>query len=82
MLTVGADDWRERAACARVTGISFFPAPNDAAEISRAKAVCFSCGVREACLLFALETEQPDGIWGGSTPKERSRMRRQLLAEA
>lgn len=39
----------------------------------RAQLVCSECLVREACLEDNLEEEQ--GIWGGTTPDERSRLR-------
>ena len=45
-------------------------------EVMRAKAICQVCGVTEECLAFALQTRQVFGIWGGSTPQERGRMRR------
>lgn len=42
-----------------------------------AKAICASCGVREECLAFAVETGQGDGIWGGMNARERERVRRE-----
>ncbi len=39
-----------------------------------AKAICAGCVVKDACLEFGLH--QPDGIWGGTTPGERRRIRR------
>lgn len=32
---------------------------------ARAKAVCSSCPVREACLAGALNRREPWGVWGG-----------------
>ncbi len=32
--------------------------------------------MRNACLAFALETDQEDGIWGGKDETERRRLRR------
>lgn len=32
---------------------------------------CESCPIREACLRYALETQQPAGIWGGMTATQR-----------
>lgn len=43
-------------------------------------ATCGRCPVREACLQYALETEEEDheaGVWGGTTPYQR----RQLMVE-
>jgi WhiB family redox-sensing transcriptional regulator len=40
----------------------------------RAKAICVTCPVREACLREALEMRDPWGIWGGTLPWERERV--------
>ena len=48
---------------------------------NRAKAVCMGCPVLDDCLGFAIETNQPDGIWGGYTSKERTKIRRQWLED-
>jgi WhiB family transcriptional regulator, redox-sensing transcriptional regulator len=45
------------------------------AQVFAAKAVCFRCAVRAACLSYALVTGQA-GIWGGTTQEERQAMRR------
>jgi hypothetical protein len=43
---------------------------------ARAKAICAKCPIREACLEYAVETRQPEGVWGGCSTTERV-----LLAE-
>lgn len=73
--------WRELALCNGSTEVSFFPMPDDLVGINAAKDVCSNCSVADECLAFALETNQPDGIWGGATPKERTRLRREWLEE-
>lgn len=35
------------------------------------RVVCGGCPLRELCLEYALETREPWGIWGGTTPQER-----------
>ena len=75
------ESWREAAACLDMTDVGFFPGPEDLGGVSRAKAVCASCPVAGECLSFAIETRQPDGIWGGLTPKERARVRRHWIEE-
>jgi hypothetical protein len=40
-----------------------------------AKALCAQCPVREGCADWALENDERDGIWGGLTPKERTKIR-------
>ena len=71
--------WREGAACADRPEIDFFAPSEDGEEVRRAKTICASCPVLDDCLAFAIETNQPDGIWGGHTAKERVRIRRQWL---
>ena len=36
-----------------------------------AKELCSSCPIIEQCLRFAVNTDEPHGIWGGMTPNER-----------
>ena len=71
--------WREGAACIDRPEVDFFA--DSQAEVARARAVCASCPVLEDCLGFAIETNQPDGIWGGHTAKERTRLRRRWLED-
>lgn len=35
------------------------------AELERAKALCATCPLQEACLDSALERREPWGVWGG-----------------
>lgn len=85
-MTLGWDwnqeDWRRNAACRDIDPDMFFPSGHtgDAVEhIAAAKAVCGQCVVRAECLEFALEANQDDGIWGGTTEEERRRLRRSWL---
>ncbi|HUO46599.1 MAG TPA: WhiB family transcriptional regulator [Acidimicrobiia bacterium] len=73
--------WRDAAACRDMTEVDFFPSPEDAVGISKARDVCSTCPVADQCLEYALETRQTDGIWGGHTTKERSKLRRLWLEE-
>lgn len=67
-------EWRDRARCIGMDFDLFFPARG--ASTFEAKAVCEGCAVRAECLEFALETDQKFGIWGGTSERERRRMRR------
>jgi WhiB family redox-sensing transcriptional regulator len=73
-------DWFDDAACRDANTAVFFPRSD--AHTDEAKAICATCPVREECLEFALETRQPEGVWGGLTPIERHRVirRRQKAA--
>jgi WhiB family redox-sensing transcriptional regulator len=44
-------------------------------EINRAKDICANCPVQEDCLDWAMEQQEPYGIWGGLTARERDRLR-------
>jgi WhiB family transcriptional regulator, redox-sensing transcriptional regulator len=79
LLELEPEFWREGAACADRPEVDFFPASEAGEDVRRAKAICASCPVIDDCLAFAIETNQPDGIWGGHTAKERIRIRRQWL---
>ena len=61
--------WQDLAACREFSVESFYP-PTDQ-EGDEAKAICFTCPVREQCLEFALAVGERFGIWGGMTAQER-----------
>lgn len=46
----------------------------------QAKAICAQCPVEEPCLEYALADWTLLGIWGGTTPKEREKIRRARAA--
>jgi WhiB family redox-sensing transcriptional regulator len=45
-------------------------------EAAAGKARCYPCPARVPCLRWALRVPETEGIWGGTTPDERTRMRR------
>ena len=67
------DDWMARGACRTVTGVDFFP--NDGAGVLAAQRVCSGCPVRPACLEYALDNAISHGVWGGTSDRERQRLR-------
>ena len=38
-----------------------------------AKAICSGCPIRKNCLEFAIAYDEPFGIWGGLTHRERAK---------
>ncbi|MFJ3222477.1 WhiB family transcriptional regulator [Streptomyces sp. NPDC086783] len=73
------DDWRESAACRTADPDLFFPIGNTGPallQIQEAKAVCRGCPVQDACLEWALDSEQTQGVWGGTSEDERRALRR------
>lgn len=73
-LEIDPDPTFRDAPCTRVDPDLFFPDPRSKAR--PAKRVCGTCPdlVRLACLRYALSGDIP-GVWGGTTRKERARMR-------
>jgi WhiB family transcriptional regulator, redox-sensing transcriptional regulator len=44
-------------------------------EIRRAKAICAVCPVLQDCFDHAMEQDEEYGVWGGTTFRERQRLR-------
>ncbi|MGS0683811.1 WhiB family transcriptional regulator [Nakamurella sp. GG22] len=70
--------WQEQAACRGADSGLFFPpdAERKGARTrreARAKALCVTCPVLEACRSHALRVGEPAGIWGALTEDERLR---------
>lgn len=71
--------WMDEADCAGIGSDWWYPrAREDGVIGAQAKRVCRSCPVRLECLEYALEIKDGFGIWGGLTPKERSKIPRGL----
>lgn len=73
--------WQSEAACRSADPNLFFGPQHEAREIkaareTKAKAICGTCPVREACLDFAMSTNEPFGVWGGLNELERRRLAR------
>jgi len=69
-------DWRHDAACRDEDPELFFPIGNTGPaliQIDEAKAVCRRCPVVDECLLWALESGQDAGVWGGLSEGRASR---------
>ncbi|MFD3330480.1 WhiB family transcriptional regulator [Streptomyces sp. NPDC058701] len=66
--------WRPNAACAG-PGIDpeLFHEHGGDGAVARAKAICHTCPIMDACLTFGLRNEN-SGIWGGLTAHERYRI--------
>ena len=74
-----AIEWRAESACLNTDPDVFFPVAVGSAaskQVERAMRICADCTVRQQCLDFAIRSGEKDGIWGGTTPDERIRVRR------
>lgn len=70
--------WSASALCAQVDPALFFPARGHAAP--EARQICMGCPVRAECLADALSRNEPSGVWGGLSVRERNKLRRQVAA--
>jgi len=73
--------WQSLAECKGMDPDLFFPTPgkgyHNPLEVQLAKQVCAQCPVSKPCLDYALAIgEMWRGIWGGTTPQERRRIRK------
>lgn len=53
---------------------AFHAGKTDHATVAHAKTICASCPSLRACLQWALDTRQPDSVWGGLTVDERKKL--------
>ncbi len=78
--TTATWDWQLHARCRGLPAEVFYTGDDDrgarrVAHEERAKQICQHCPVLRACLGHALEADEPYGIWGATTPKERAAIR-------
>jgi hypothetical protein len=66
--------WMSQAACRGMPATVFFPDLGHTAE--EARQVCRTCPVQGKCLSYADADSELDGVWGGTSGKERRRYRR------
>jgi WhiB family redox-sensing transcriptional regulator len=77
--------WGGRAICTQADRDVWYP--DHHALIAEAKRICAACPVQAECLNYALSAADTwrgvtTGIWGGTTPRERSRLRQARKAIA
>jgi len=81
----GDGEWGELAACKDHPDPDIWHAdetssnPWDIAAKEEARRICKTmCLVRAECLAYALRTGQRTGFWGGLSPRELTKLRREL----
>ncbi len=73
--------WHALAACANEWPDMWFPVVvNHRAQWEPARAICNKCPVRTECLEYALAADEREGMWGGLSPEERKRLRKERAA--
>ena len=77
---LAAQPWQARAECRNVDPELMFPGRGESTRA--AKAVCAICAVRTECLAYALDAGERFGVWGGTSERERRKMRNPRLVGA
>ncbi len=67
-------EWQRQASCRGMGPDAHFPALGR--SLAAARAACARCAVRDACLAFALADPSLEGVWGGTSERERRQLRR------
>jgi WhiB family redox-sensing transcriptional regulator len=66
--------WMADASCRGANATAFFP--SDGSGVEAVQRVCAQCPVRLDCLEYALTNRLDYGVWGGTSERERQRIRR------
>jgi len=66
--------WQADARCVQADPEIFFPERGGSSRAARA--VCNECPVLEQCLQYALQNREQFGIWGGTSERERRKLRK------
>jgi WhiB family transcriptional regulator, redox-sensing transcriptional regulator len=79
LATPGEGSWLDRAACRDLPPARFFPETGEHTKAAEAKAVCATCPVQGPCRDLAVKAagslDGDHGVFGGTLPAERSRLR-------
>ncbi|MCV7424045.1 WhiB family transcriptional regulator [Mycobacterium yunnanensis] len=72
-------EWRVKARCRTVAEEVFYPPERETRRARReretvARQICWTCPVQVPCRRFAVATQEPHGVWGGTTPLDRRRL--------
>jgi WhiB family transcriptional regulator, redox-sensing transcriptional regulator len=75
--TIGEDahasqGWRQLGSCVGLDPELWYPIGSGGGTAVK---ICMQCSVRLDCLGWALAHNEPDGIWGGVSARERERLR-------
>lgn len=71
--------WMEEAACATENPDVFYPGRGESP--GPARLICAGCDVADLCLAYALRHTIRHGIWGGTSERERRKMRAGIIAK-
>jgi len=71
-------DWMSQGKCRDMDPDVFFP--SDGVGVQAAQRVCLVCPVKAPCLEYALAHHIHEGVWGGTSERERRRLLRHRRA--
>jgi len=74
----GLINWKE-AACVGQDPSWWFPERGQNDILDLALSICRQCNIKTECLAFAICTGEDEGIWGGTSGRERRHNRKTLL---
>ncbi len=75
-------EWRVNASCRDTDPGLFFPIGTTGPaveQIESAQQVCRGCPCQQACLEYALRSNQDSGVWGGASEEQRRHLRRTYI---
>ncbi|MCP2276235.1 WhiB family transcriptional regulator, redox-sensing transcriptional regulator [Nocardia amikacinitolerans] len=67
--------WQMHATCRAYDVNDFYDTGHESRKMLAAKKICADCPVLTRCRDHAVAANEPHGIWGGMTPRERARYR-------
>jgi WhiB family redox-sensing transcriptional regulator len=73
MLSVETRNWARRAMCQDLNTEDFYPQRGESTV--HIKMICRSCPVVKPCLEYSMRNMEKFGIWGGTSERERRKMR-------
>jgi WhiB family redox-sensing transcriptional regulator len=77
--------WQHHANCLESDPELFFPQRNEndlkSLAVLEAIRICSQCDVRDTCRQVALDSKHQYGIWGGTTPNQRTAISRKEQRE-
>jgi hypothetical protein len=71
-VTIADTTWAELASCRDMDAELFF----DEQRFREAQRVCMECPVQQKCLAVAMSMPNAAGVWGGTSARKRTAMRR------
>ncbi|MBL7487054.1 WhiB family transcriptional regulator [Frankia sp. AgW1.1] len=66
--------WQEQSLCAQTDPEAYFPEKGGSTR--EAKRICSGCEVQSECLEYALANDERFGIWGGTSERDRRKLKR------